>query len=388
MAAAQTITVVSESPALPEFKGWRPARQAALLTFGFRLFYSFVAALFSPRLALNENLIRSNRLTDHLMSRRLHPILYSLLGVWERFDTLWYIEIARHGYDKPMATVFYPLYPILIRAVSVLTRSELAAAPLISTGATFFLFWGALRLFDLDGTSPASTRAILLWAVWPASFVFFAGYPDSLVCALIVWSLVLARSGRWLPASALGLLAGLTKAMGCLAAVPLLWIAWKDRRKEGLLAAASSLAGAACYQGWLLLRHFPSAAEVYRTWWMTTTVAPWITLRDAFHAAVQGRDTLVLLNLIVFALAGLAALLPSVRGECRLYAVAAMCLFLTKHTDPLLQSTTRYSLTLFAAYPALAAKLGRGVPFAIVLLLSAALNILLFRVFLDWGLVV
>jgi len=387
MAVAQTITLVPETPAQGS-KVSKPALQAAWLTLGFRLFYSFVAALFSPRLTLNENLIHSNRLTDHLMSRTLHPVLYSLLGVWERFDTLWYIEIARYGYDNPMATVFYPLYPILIRLVSVPTRSELAAALLISTGATFFLFRGALRLLDFDGAAPTATRAILLWAVWPASFVFFAGYPDSMVCALIVWSLVLARSSRWLPAGALGLLAGLTKAMGCLVAVPLLWIAWKDRRKEGLFAAASSLGGAGCYQGWLLLRHFPSAAEAYRTWWMTTTVAPWITLRDVIYAAMQGHNTLVLLNLILFVVAGLASFSPSVRMEYRLYAAAAMCLFLTKHTDPLLQSTTRYSLTLFAAYPALAAKLGKGVPFAIVLLLSAALNILLFRVFLDWGLVV
>ena len=367
---------------------WTSARKAAILTLAARVFYSLIAAFFSPRLALNENLIRSNRLTDHLMSRSLHPIAYAFLGVWQRFDTLWYVEIARHGYDKPMATVFYPVYPALIRVVAAITRSELAAALLVSTGATFLLFWGALRLFELEGDSSASFRAVLLWAVWPASFVFFAGYPDSLVCALIVWSIVLARSERWVSAGAAGFLAGLTKAMGCLVAVPLLWMAWKKRSKEGLLAAAMSFAGFGCFQAWLMLRHFPSAAEVYRTWWNTETVAPWTTLIDAIRAGVGGHNALLLLNLILFTVAGAAALWPKVHAEYRLYAVAAMCLFLTKHTDPLLQSTARYSLTLFAAYPVLATRLDRGVPFALALLVCAGVNILMLHVFLEWGLVV
>jgi len=38
--------------------------------------------------------------------------------IWERFDTLWYLRIAQHGYDRPMAVIFYPLYPAAIRIVS------------------------------------------------------------------------------------------------------------------------------------------------------------------------------------------------------------------------------------------------------------------------------
>lgn len=359
-----------------------------MLTLACRVFYSLIAALFAPHLALDDRLIRSNGLTDHLMSRTLHPVAYALLGVWERFDTLWYIEIAHHGYDKPMATVFYPLYPFLIRVVSLLTQSGLVAALLISTGATFFLFYGALRLFEPDSDSSVSFRAILLWALWPASFAFFAGYPDSLVCALIVWSIVLARSDRWLSAGALGFLAGLTKALGCLAAVPLLWMAWKQRRKEGLPAAALSFAGFGLFQAWLMLRHFPSAAEVYRTYWNTTTVAPWTTLIDAIRAGIGGHNALLLLNLVIFGVVGTAALLPRVRAEYRLFSAAAICLFLTKHTDPLLQSSMRYSLMLFAAYPVVVSRLGKAVPFAMVLVICVALNVLLLRVFLEWGLAV
>jgi hypothetical protein len=367
---------------------WTPVRRALAFVLGLRFFYSLLGAIFSPGLLLDPKLIQSNGLTDHLIDRASHPVMYALFGVWERFDTLWYINIARHGYDSPATTVFYPLYPALIRVVSFVLRSDLAAALVVSTAASFFLFWGALRLFELDLAPGVSWRAIVLWMAWPASFTFFAGYPDSLLCALVVWSIYFGRTDRWFAAGALGMLAGCTKALGCFAALPLVWIAWKRRDWRGVLAAAMCGVGVACFQGWLILSHFPSAVDTYQIYWRTTTVAPWTTLAEAINAVAHGGNFLVMLNLLVFMVAGVAALLPSVRFEYKLYAVAAMGLFLTKHTDPLLQSTTRYSLTVFAAFPGLASKLGAGLPYAAVLFAGAALNLLLFRVFLDWGLVV
>ncbi|HJX38442.1 MAG TPA: hypothetical protein VJ714_07575, partial [Anaerolineae bacterium] len=37
------------------------------------------------------------------------------LGVWQRFDTLWYLRIAAQGYaPDDGSTVYFPLYPMLI----------------------------------------------------------------------------------------------------------------------------------------------------------------------------------------------------------------------------------------------------------------------------------
>lgn len=372
----------------PKARRWTPFRQALALTLALRVFYGLLAAFFAPRLMLDQKLIHSNRLTDHLMDRGAHPVLYALLGVWERFDTLWYIHISQHGYDQPMATVFYPLYAVLIRVLTVVTHSGLVAALLISTVATLFLFWGALRLFELDHSPSTAFRAILLWGVWPAAFTLFAGYPDSLLCALTVWAVYFARSSRWSGTGVLGLLAGLTKALGCLTALPLLWIAWKDRSWKGFVAAAASVAGTACYQGWLMLNHFPSASQVYGNYWATATVAPWTTLIDAVGALAQSGNILLVMNLAVLAIAGAVVVMPRVRPEYRLYAAAAICLFLTKHTSPLLQSTTRYSLAIFVVWPVLAGKLGRGAGFVLALVVAVGLNLLLFHAFLDWGLAV
>jgi hypothetical protein len=63
-----------------------------------------------------------------------HGLHYALLGIWERFDTLWFLHIAQHGYDRPMAVIFYPLYPAAIRIASGLMPA-MAAALLVSTVA-------------------------------------------------------------------------------------------------------------------------------------------------------------------------------------------------------------------------------------------------------------
>jgi len=369
-------------------KPWSAFRQALVFAGALRIFYSILGIIFAPSLRLNEALIQTNSLTGSLIDRSAHPLLYAVFGVWERFDTLWYIRIARHGYDSPMATVFYPLYPALIRVLSVITRFDLASALLISTISSFFLFWGALRLFDLDYSRGVSARAVVLWMAWPASFTLFAAYPDSLLCALIVWSIYLARSQRWLPAGCLGLLSGCTKALGCLVALPLLWLAWKKRSVAGMAAALMCGAGTACFQGWFALRHYPSTAQTYALFWHTVTVAPWTSLIDAARGLQHGGDFLLILNAGALVTAGAFALMNGVRWEYRIFAIAAICLFLTKHTQPLLQSTTRYTLALFMALPSLASRVGTGLPFALMTLIASAVNLLLFRVFLDWGLVV
>src|ERR1700688_2002346 len=109
----------------------RPDWQLALAMSGaLRVFYSAVAAAFLPFLHPDPVLIHSNELTENLPSP--YGLHYALLGIWERFDTLWYLRIAKSGYDLPMAVIFYPLYPWLIRGLGGLA-GPMAAALLIST---------------------------------------------------------------------------------------------------------------------------------------------------------------------------------------------------------------------------------------------------------------
>src|SRR5712671_3712269 len=154
----------------------RPDWQIALAMAGaLRVFYSAVAAAFLPFLHPDPVVIHSNELAENLpMPYGLH---YALLGIWERFDTLWYLRIAKRGYDLPMAVIFYPLYPAALRLVSGLIL-PMAAALLVSTVAAFFSFWGLLRLVESERAAEDRIYPLLALAVWPSSFVLFAGYAE------------------------------------------------------------------------------------------------------------------------------------------------------------------------------------------------------------------
>jgi hypothetical protein len=367
---------------------WTPVWKALALTLGLRVFYSALAAAFAPGLRLDPRLIESNAFTDSLMSRAAHPVLYALLGIWERFDTLWYLHIAAYGYDRPDGIVFYPFYPILIRAVSWITGSELVAAIVVSTLATFFMLWGAMRLFELDLDPATSFRAVVIWMAMPGAFMFFAGYPESLVVALMVWSVYFARSGRWRRAGFLGLLAALTKALGCLVALPFILIGWRRRERWLVAAVAMCVAGVAGFHLWLAANQFPPVASVYQKYWVTSAAAPWTTVADVVQSVTRTRDLLQILNCLALAGITAASFVRLVRVEYQIFAVATIGLFLTKHTDPLLQSMMRYSLSLFPAFPAVATRCNRGLGSVGLMMALFGLNLFLLRVFLDWSLVV
>ena len=198
---------------------------------------------------------------------------YALIGVWERFDTLWYLRIAERGYDLPGAVVFYPLYPWLIRSLSWIVEPA-AAALLISTVAAFFYFWGLLRLARGESSEASAERVVLLAAVWPASFFFFAGYTEALAMALIVWCIAWARDEHWFAATACAFAAGLTRSAGTLLIVPLVLMAWRvgrgSRRWLVLLAPLGTLG----YWFWLRQSGRLSIAAAYRAYWNTDVAAP------------------------------------------------------------------------------------------------------------------
>src|ERR1035438_1277443 len=71
---------------------FRPDWQIAMLvTAALRLFYTAMAAAFMPFLHPDPALIHSNALTENLPTP--HGLHYALLGIWERFDTLWFLRI-------------------------------------------------------------------------------------------------------------------------------------------------------------------------------------------------------------------------------------------------------------------------------------------------------
>jgi len=363
----------------------RDWRIALTITVALRVVYSAVAALGASLLHPRAGLIRSNALTEMLPSTGGWH--YALIGVWERFDTLWYLRIAGRGYDLPGAVVFYPLYPGLIRSLSWIME-PLAAALLISTSAAFFYFLGLLRLArgELPGTN--AERVVLLAAVWPASFFLFAGYTEALAMALIVWCIAWARDERWLGAAACAFAAGLTRSAGTLLIVPLLVMAWRGRKSRRWLVLFAPL-GTIGYWIWLRQSGRLSMAAAYGAYWKTSIAPPWTTLWLAIRSLAQRFEPLVVISLVALIFFLVAGVLAKRRAEDRWFSAAVITHMVLRVCSPPLFGAPRYLLPVYAAYLTTAewtSKLNRG-RFALLCVALFACNLGWMWAFLNWSLV-
>ncbi len=371
---------------MPSTKSGKPWVIALIATCTLRLVYSIMGALIASHLKLDPNLVRSNDFIEHLMTPA-DGWSYRLLGVWERFDTLWYIHIAEHGYDRPEAVVFFPLYPLLIKILSPLLQSPLAASLFISTISVFFLVWGFQKLLELDLPDETVRRALILFAVWPSSFILFAGYPESPLIALMIWSVYFAREERWLWAGLLGLLAGLTKAVGVCVVIPLVIIAWRKKSWKALPVAASLLSPLIVVAVIKFSGH-QFASSAYPKHWKTEFAFPWTTLFATIRESFMTFDAALILNLAALCVIFIPAFVKRFRIEYTLFALAALITFLTKKTDPLLQSTIRYTLAVFPAFASGAVLLRHPFAFALCLVTLCLINVVLLMAFFEWALVV
>lgn len=354
-----------------------------ILTLGLRAFYSVAAALWTPFLTLDPQRVYVNPFTEGL-AQRSYSAYYLFVGVWERFDTMAYLRIASRGYDRPELVVFYPLYPLLIKLFSLLGDPVIVALA-VSTASTFFLLWGLAKLLLLDFPQELVDRGLLLAGVWPPAFIWFAGYADSLVLALVLWSVFFARTGRLAQAGILGFLAGLTKAVGILVVVPLALIAWRNRSR-GIPFILLPLLSTILFVGFLRWSGSPTAFQVYPSHYGTVLSWPWSTLWDSFSEAQ--RHPGVALNLALFLLACLLALCFRTQFEYFAFALAVVLFLLMKKSAPTQQQWARYGLILFPAYYALGRITGDRAVFAAMLLVLVLINMILLRAFLDWSIVV
>lgn len=362
------------------------ARRAFLVTFVLRLSCSLFAWRFGAQIPPNLFVASRNQLSSHLLGPA-DGWRYLIYGIWDRFDTLWYLNIAAHGYDRPAAIVFYPLYPFLIRCATWFTREPTVAALAISTVAFMFVLWGIQELAALDWPG-REIPALAVLAAWPASFIFLAAYPESLLIALVVWSVYFARTDRWWSAGILACIAGLTKAVGLLASIPLIVFALRERRWKSLPAVAVAPLGFLSYAAWLKLSGFPTTTEVYARYWATQVSLPWDTFTDACLTVVRDGDWLVGINLAALLFCVTILLLAKgMRLEYLLFSVACLVMFLTKHTQQPLQSTARYVLLIFPMFLYLAGWLKNTKPLLLFLLLSCPFYFAMLRMFLWWGLV-
>lgn len=201
-----------------------PAVRVALVaTIGLRVVLSTLAAL-TVVLQRTDYLRTFGLINGHSISTYSTPLngltMY-IVGPWLRWDANNYLAIAAGGYNFSGSTAFFPLYPLLIRVISVPLGGNLPiSALLISTAASFAMFMLLYRLIIRLTASDAAARCgVVVACLLPLSFFFMAPYTESLFLALSLGTILASLSGRWGAAATLAALASLTRQQGVLLSV-------------------------------------------------------------------------------------------------------------------------------------------------------------------------
>jgi hypothetical protein len=234
-------TSVARWPVAASVARWmdRPEVRAALLaTLALRLLTSAVAALmplWQPALyPWRDPLLPDHFHLAHYPPGLPHPAygpLEYLTLPWNRWDTIWYLDIAQHGYAKYGTSAFLPLYPGMIRLLApALGGNFLVAALVISTISAFAALVALFRLAErLAPVTGAGSFSVLVAVTMPTAFFLMAGYTEALFLALSLWAILAALDGAWWRFVALGALAALTRQQGMLLALMPLWSLAADR---------------------------------------------------------------------------------------------------------------------------------------------------------------
>lgn len=222
-----------------------------------------------------------------------------VFGTFAEWDSGWYVAIADNGYESRQSTAYFPLYPLLVRALSSLTGSTVVAGVLISLLAAGV---AAIMLAELARPllgERGARESVLLVALYPAAFVFTSVYTDGLFLALSAGAFLAARRQRpWL-AGALGALAVATRLLGLALLPALILLLWPRRRSARELARLLPLLALPAALGAYALfldRRFGSwdvFADAQREFWQrhTPTLGPlgglWESAESAYHGAAQ-----------------------------------------------------------------------------------------------------
>ena len=320
------------------------------------------------------------------------------LGVWQRLDAVYYLQIAMYGYKAEDGTVvFLPLYPLLVRAAGgVLDGQYLLAALLISSlacvGSLALLYEVTAEELGIE----AAGRAIVYQALFPTAYVLIAPYAEPLTLLLILLTFRWARRERWWLAGLAAFAATLTRTRAVVLAIPLAYFHFRRfgfsarALRPELMVVAAPLVAVTAYNLYLVQRGLPWVVEEYTHHWFSKPAIPgtdlWIALRKLGAGELNFQRSLALgLTLLFIGLTVVA--LKRLPLQYGLFMTGYLLYALSRHemADRPLLSMSRHVLLLFPGFMLLG-KWGRH-PWIhrLILYPSFALYLFLMGVFFMWG---
>jgi hypothetical protein len=173
---------------------------------------------------------------------RVYAWVYSQLvwlDVWGVWDTGWFLDIARGGYpplhdaaylaSHQSVYAFFPAYPMLTRLFAPLTGDAFTAALLVANLALVVACCLLFRLVAPEHGERVARTAVLFLLLFPTGFILSSAYSESLYLALALGCFLAARARRFWAVGLLGAALAVTRNLGVLIVLPMLWLHVRGR---------------------------------------------------------------------------------------------------------------------------------------------------------------
>jgi hypothetical protein len=249
-----------------------------------------------------------------------HRVLQPWQTTWVRavtgWDSVFYIRISHTGYRPGKLEAFFPLYPLMIRAVRDVARVGDAVAALAVSNLALLAALAGLYVLARDRLSEEHARRSVLYLVLsPYAFALAMAYSEGPFLAFTVWLFVLSDRERDLEAAPLAYAAGLTRVTGLALVPPLALRAWRRRTVSAWALAVAPILGFATYAAWLQHAVSDPLGMVHvQSQWGGHPAFPLVSLGDQFWRFATTRDVFFLARGLTV-IAYLALLIPLIRQE-------------------------------------------------------------------------
>jgi hypothetical protein len=291
------------------------------------------------------------------------------LDIWGVWDSGWYRDIANHGYPSVTDTSpnildqphhknygFFPLYPLLMRIVSVVIGDVYLSGLLISNILLLVTALYLYKLVELDSGPRTGLRTVKYLFLFPSAFLLSGVLSESLFLTLLVLCFYFSRKERWLWAGVIGFFLSLARPVGVFMVIPLFWEYLEVNRfriKPNVLFLSLIPFGlfAFCLYNYYLTGNFLTFVIIKAEYWRTALSNPSVVLLNG----LLGQDPYLFTNsaVAVFEILFLLIVARKLRSS---YLLAALLLILIPISSGMgsLVGVLRFSVIAFPFFLSLA----------------------------------
>jgi hypothetical protein len=214
-----------------------------------------------------------------------------LTNPWAQYDGKAYLDIAKNGYNAQFDGIgnygFYPLYPMLIKGLSLIGY-DLAA--LLISNVFSLLAVMMLYLLVRDEFGAETTRKVIFYFLaFPTAYFLSVMYSESLFIFLVLATFYYGRKGNWAAAGAAGFLASLTRLQGVILFLPMAYLYMEQKkfeikkiRLDALFLILIPLAVAVFFYYLYIITGNPLVGEGTFAAHGKSFVMPWMTFANEF----------------------------------------------------------------------------------------------------------